>query len=81
MQNFRSLVRLSPGPRVMVPAMELDDLPKKPKKPYEPLVLEGWSATDLELYLGHLQAEALRVTATLDAKQGIRGAAEAIFKR
>ena len=81
MQNFRGAVRILLADRVPVPAMELDDLPKKPKKPYEPLALEGWSATDLQHYLDHLQAETERVKASLDAKQGMRGAAEAIFKR
>ncbi|MSO71048.1 MAG: DUF1192 family protein [Alphaproteobacteria bacterium] len=61
--------------------MELDDLPKKPKKPYEPLALDGWSAIDLQEYLDHLHAEQRRAKAQLDAKQGLRGAAEAIFKR
>lgn len=61
--------------------MELDDLPSKPKKPYEPLALEGWSATDLQDYLAHLQEEQRRAQAQLDAKRGLRGAAEAIFRR
>ena len=61
--------------------MDLDDLPKKPKKPYEPLLLEGWSAADLQLYLDHLAEEQRRAQAQLDAKKGLRGAAEAIFKR
>jgi uncharacterized small protein (DUF1192 family) len=61
--------------------MEIDDLPPKPKKPYAPLVLEGWSAHELKDYLAHLQEETRRARAQLEAKSGIRGAAEALFKR
>ena len=61
--------------------MEIDDLPQKPKKPYAPLALEGWSAHDLKDYLAHLREETRRAQAQLDAKSGMRGAAEALFKR
>ncbi len=61
--------------------MEIDDLPRKPKKPYEPLVLEGWSAVDLSDYLAHLEAEITRAKSQLASKHGMRGVAESLFKR
>ncbi len=62
--------------------MDEEDLePRKPKKQFEPLKLEGLSEEDLNEYLLHLRGEIGRTEAQLAAKRSMRGAAEAAFKQ
>ncbi len=62
--------------------MDEDDLePRKPKKLFEPLKLEGLSEEDLDEYLVHLRGEIGRADAQLEAKRSMRGAAAAAFKQ
>ncbi len=61
--------------------MDDDDLePRKAKKLFAPLKLDGVSDEDLCEYLAHLKAEIERVEAQRQAKGTMRGAAEAAFK-
>ena len=57
-----------------------DLTPPRPRKPYEPLVLDGWADRELNAYLEHLHEEIARVRQTLEAKRSMRGAAEGLFK-
>ncbi len=62
--------------------MDEDDLePRKPKKLFEPLKIEGLSEEDLNEYLVHLRGEIGRTEAQLEAKRSMRGAADAAFKQ
>ncbi len=62
--------------------MDDDDLePRKRKKLFTPAKLDGVSDEDLAEYLGHLKAEIERVEAQRQAKNAMRGAADAAFKR
>ncbi len=42
--------------------------------------LDGASVDDLRLYITALQAEIMRVERTIAARQGVRSAADAVFK-
>jgi uncharacterized small protein (DUF1192 family) len=59
--------------------MEEPELPSKPA--FKPPDLATWSVEDLEAYIARLEAEIVRARAGIEAKQSIRGAAEALFKK
>ncbi len=62
--------------------MDEHDLePRKPKKLFQPLKLEGLSEEDLNEYLVHQRGEIGRTEAQLEAKRSMRGAADAAFKQ
>jgi uncharacterized small protein (DUF1192 family) len=60
-------------------AEELDDLPQRATK--KPLDLTSWSVEELEGYIARLQAEIERARAAIAARQSVRGAAEAMFRK
>lgn len=57
-----------------------DDEEPAPPKGLAPRDLEPMSIDALEAYIGELQAEIERVTATIEAKRAARGAADGFFK-
>ena len=60
---------------------DLDDpTPRRPKPPYEPLILEGWADDELRDYLEHLHAEIARAQQALEAKLSLRYAAQDLFR-
>lgn len=59
--------------------MEEPELPRKPD--IKPPDLATWSVEELEAYIARLEAEIVRAKAGIEAKQSIRGAAEALFKK
>jgi len=56
-----------------------EDLPRNRKPP--PKDLSPLSVTELENYIGELEAEIARAKAEIDAKKGHRSGAEGLFKR
>ena len=56
-----------------------DDLPRRPTS--KPPDLSTWSVEEVETYIARLEAEITRARAAIEAKQSIRGAAEALFKK
>jgi uncharacterized small protein (DUF1192 family) len=58
---------------------EPDELPRKPTA--KPPDLSTWSVEEVEAYIARLEAEITRARAAIEAKQSIRGAAEALFKK
>jgi uncharacterized small protein (DUF1192 family) len=60
--------------------MDIDDLEPRKKAP-APKNLEPLGVTELEAYLGQLEAEILRVRAEIEVKRRRRTGAESIFKR
>lgn len=56
-----------------------DDLPRKAST--KPPDLSNWSVEELEAYIARLESEITRTRAAIEAKQSIRGAAEALFKK
>ena len=56
-----------------------DDLPRKIA--WEPRNLEALSIDQLEAYIAVLEGEIARVRADIAAKQSVRSAAEAFFKK
>ena len=58
---------------------DADDLPRKPDS--KPPDLSNWSVGELEAYIARLEAEIARARAGIEAKQSVRGAAEALFKK
>jgi uncharacterized small protein (DUF1192 family) len=58
---------------------EPDELPRKPTA--KPPDLSTWSVEEVEAYIARLGAEITRARAAIEAKQSIRGAAEALFKK
>lgn len=61
-------------------AIELDDLLPRNQKP-KPRDLSSLSVGELEEYIVAMEAEIVRVRDAIKAKQDVRGAAEAFFKR
>jgi len=59
--------------------MEEPALPSNPS--FKPPDLATWSVEELEAYISRLEAEIVRARAGIEAKQSIRGAAEALFKK
>jgi len=59
--------------------MEEPELPSKPA--FKPPDLATWSVEELEAYIARLEAEIARAREGIAAKQSIRGAAEALFKK
>jgi len=64
---------------LLVMAEDPDDLPRKPTA--KPPDLATWSVEEVEAYIARLEAEIARARAAIEAKQSIRGAAEALFKK
>jgi uncharacterized small protein (DUF1192 family) len=60
-------------------AEEPDDLPQRATK--KPPDLTTWSVEELEAYVSRLQAEIERARTAIAARQSVRGAAEALFKK
>jgi uncharacterized small protein (DUF1192 family) len=56
-----------------------DDLPARRRA--APPDLATWSVEELEDYVRRLEAEIERAKAAIDARQSVRGAAEALFKK
>jgi len=58
------------------------DEEESPRRPIEqPGDLDRWSVEELEAYIARLEAEIERARAAIEAKQSVRGAAEALFKQ
>ena len=64
---------------LLVMAEDPDDLPRRPTS--KPPDLATWSVEEVQAYIARLEAEIARARAAIGAKQSIRGAAEALFKR
>ena len=60
-------------------AEEPDDLPQRAT--VKPLDLTSWSIEELEGYILRLQSEIERARVAIAARQSVRGAAEALFKK
>lgn len=60
-------------------AEDPDDLPQTPTS--KPPDLATWSVEEVQAYIARLEAEIARARAAIEAKQSIRGAAEALFKK
>jgi uncharacterized small protein (DUF1192 family) len=60
-------------------AEDPDDLPQR--KTAKPPDLTNWSVEELEAYIARLQGEIERAQTALAARQSVRGAAEALFKK
>jgi uncharacterized small protein (DUF1192 family) len=60
-------------------AEEPDDLPRRATS--KPPDLTSWSVAELEAYIVRLQGEIERARAAIAARQSVRGAAEALFKK
>jgi uncharacterized small protein (DUF1192 family) len=60
-------------------AEEPDDLPQRATR--KPPDLTTWSVEELEGYITRLQSEIERAQAAIAARQSVRGAAEALFKK
>jgi uncharacterized small protein (DUF1192 family) len=60
-------------------AEEPDDLPRRATS--KPPDLTSWSVEELEAYVTRLQGEIERARAAIAARQSVRGAAEALFKK
>ena len=60
-------------------AGESDDLPQRAS--FKPPDLTSWSVEELEAYITRLHAEIERARAAIAARQSVRGAAEALFKK
>lgn len=58
---------------------EPDDLPRTPTT--KPPDLSTWSVEEVETYIARLEAEIIRACASIEAKQSIHSAAEALFKK
>jgi uncharacterized small protein (DUF1192 family) len=60
-------------------AEDQDDLPlRRTSKPPD---LTNWSVEELEAYIVRLQAEIERAKVAIGARQSVRGAAEALFRK
>lgn len=59
--------------------MDEDEHPRRPSD--KPGALDRWSVEELEAYIARLEAEIERARAAIEAKQSVRGAAEALFKQ
>ena len=59
--------------------MEEPELPIRPAT--KPPDIATWSVEELEAYIARLEAEIVRAKAGIEAKQSIRGAAEALFRK
>ena len=55
----------------------------QPRKPagFQPVVLDSLSIVELRAYIGALEGEIARAEADIARKQGVRGAAEAVFRK
>jgi uncharacterized small protein (DUF1192 family) len=60
-------------------AEDPDDLPQRAT--VKPLDLTSWSIEELEGYISRLQNEIERARVAIAARQSVRGAAEALFKK
>ena len=60
--------------------MAFDDLDPKPKKP-PPIDLSLMSIEELTLRIGEFEVEIARMKQAIKDKQGVRGAADALFKK
>lgn len=56
-----------------------EELPRRPGG--KPADLATWSVEELDAYIAKLEAEIERAREALEAKQSVRGAAEALFKK
>jgi uncharacterized small protein (DUF1192 family) len=56
-----------------------DELPIRATS--KPPDLSRWSVEELEAYIARLEAEVVRARDQIAAKQSVRGAAEALFKK
>jgi len=60
----------------------MDDEEKEmPRSKVGPQDLSGWSVAELEAYIARLELEMARARAEIEAKDSIRHAAEALFKK
>lgn len=57
-----------------------DDLPKKKTSREFPRILEGMSVSELQEYIGELEAEIQRAKADIERKQASQAAASDVFK-
>jgi uncharacterized small protein (DUF1192 family) len=60
-------------------AEDPDDLPQR--RTSKPPDLATWSVEEVQAYIARLEAEIARARAAIEAKQSIRGSAEALFKK
>lgn len=60
-------------------AEDEDDLPRRAST--KPPDLTTWSIEELQAYIGRLEGEIARARAAIEARQSVRGAAEALFKK
>ena len=60
-------------------AEDQDDLPQR--RTSKPPDLSNWSVEELEAYIARLQAEIERAKVAIQARQSVRGAAEALFRK
>jgi len=58
-----------------------EDLPARPRRRVEPLVLDRFDVDELRAYIAELKAEIARAEAAIDAKTGHRSVAEAFFRK
>lgn len=56
-----------------------DDLPRRAQS--KPPDLTTWSVEELQAYIARLDSEISRARAAIAARQSVRGAAEALFKK
>lgn len=60
----------------------LDDEDLAPqRRPARAKDLSTWSVEELEAYIARLEAEIARARSAIEARQSVRGAAEAMFKK
>ena len=60
-------------------AEEPDELPQRATR--KPPDLTSWSVEELEGYIARLEGEVERARVAIAARQSVRGAAEALFKK
>jgi uncharacterized small protein (DUF1192 family) len=60
-------------------AEDQDDLPQR--RTSKPPDLTNWSVEELEAYITRLQAEIERAKVAIEARQSVRGTAEALFRK
>lgn len=58
-----------------------DDVSRGRRSQVKPPDLSGWSVAELEAYIARLEVEKARALAEIEAKNAVRNAAEALFKK